>query len=73
MSTSGMRCEGVSSSVTVQRLTWAAVILFVGILLCTGNASANDDALAQADGEAITADDVAQFVGAPLTKLEEQI
>jgi protein-disulfide isomerase len=63
---------GVSSSARFSP-TWAAALLFVCILLYGAEVFAKGDALAEVDGEAITADEIAKFVGGPLSKLEEQI
>jgi len=48
-------------------------LFFVCILLRTTEVFAKGDALAEVDGEAITADEIAKSIGAPLSKLEEQI
>ena len=47
--------------------------LFVGILLRTTDVFANGDALAEVDAKPITADEIEKSIGAPLSKLEEQI
>lgn len=50
-----------------------AALLFICILLCSTPARAAGDALAEADGETITASEIEKSVGASLNKLEEQI
>ena len=50
-----------------------AALLFICILLCSTVVRAANEALAEVDGEAITASDIEKSIGAPLNKLEEQI
>lgn len=52
---------------------WVVAIVFVFVLLRTTEVFANGDALAEVDGEAITADEIEKSIGAPLSKLEEQV
>jgi len=52
---------------------FTVTLLCICILLCTTEVFAKGDALAEVDGEAITADEISKFVGAPLSRLEEQI
>jgi protein-disulfide isomerase len=48
-------------------------LLFLCALMHAKELLAKSDALAEVDGEAITADEIAKFIGGPLSKLEEQI
>jgi protein-disulfide isomerase len=52
---------------------WVVALLFVCVLLATTEVFARGAALAEVDGEAITADEIAKVIGAPLGRLEEQI
>ena len=63
---------GVSSAAKFST-TLVVTLLFVCILLRATEVFAKDDALAEVDGEAITADEIAKAIGAPLSRLEEQI
>jgi len=72
--TRSLRCGdcGVSSSAKFTA-TLVVALLFVCVLLRTTEVFAKDDALAEVDGEAITSREIEKSIGAPLSKLEEQV
>jgi len=52
--------------------TWVVTLFFTTILLRPTEVFAKDDALAEVDGKAITADEIAKFIGGPLSKLRSK-
>ena len=69
-----LQCRDFSVSSSAKFAPTLVVALFsICILLHSTEAHAKGDALAEVDGEAITADEIEKSVGAPLSKLEEQI
>jgi len=53
--------------------TWVVAILLLCILVHTPDVFAKGEAVAEVNGETITADEIAKLVSTPLSKLEEQI
>jgi hypothetical protein len=74
MLTRSPRCSDCSDSSSAKAAATLVVVLFsICILLHSTEVRSKGDALAEVDGEAITAGEIEKSVGAPLSRLEEQI
>jgi protein-disulfide isomerase len=72
MSRTRLQCDGAFSFGKFAP-AWVVAILCVCVLVRTTEVFAKGNALAEVDGDAITADEIEKSIGAPLSKLEEQI